>query len=179
MNNIYIGILTALLVASSACLAAARVAPRPGESQSSQPPLCSRSTIPPLEQETARPAAKMYADYCSSSDLAALGGDDLINYLQTHSRDCLSDVLWTFDDNMPAIFTNQNMQAVLVVAQGRRQKAVGRPCAPSTGISAPLIQFARSDTRNATTSATSSGVPKRPAGNSRSTNCAKRSGCSS
>ena len=59
------------------------------------------------------------------------------------------------------------------------QNAVGRPCAPSTGIIAPLIQFARSDTRNATTSATSSGVPKRPAGNSRSTNWAKCSGCSS
>ena len=59
------------------------------------------------------------------------------------------------------------------------QNAVGRPCAPSTGIIAPLIQFARSDTRNATTSATSSGVPKRPAGNSRSANWAKCSGCSS
>ncbi len=61
----------------------------------------------------ARPAAKMYVDHCSSADLAALGGNDLINYLKTHSRDCLSDVLWTFDDNMPAIFTNQNIQAVL------------------------------------------------------------------
>ena len=67
----------------------------------------------PLEQKTARPAAKIYADHCSSADLAALGGNDLINYLKTHSRDCLSDVLWTFDDNMPAIFTNQNMQTVL------------------------------------------------------------------
>ena len=118
-NPVYISILAIILVASSTCLAIATVAPRTDVSQTSHPPLCSRAAITPpwisqpLEQETARPAAKMYADHCSSSDLAALGGNDLINYLQTHSRDCLADVLWTFDDNMPAIFTNQNMQAVL------------------------------------------------------------------
>ena len=100
-------------------MAATRVAPRTDESQPSHPPLCSRAAITPtwisqpLEQKKIRPAAKMYADHCSSADLAALSGNDLINYLQTHSRDCLADVLWTFDDNMPAIFTNQNMQAVL------------------------------------------------------------------
>lgn len=119
MYNATVIILMALLVALSTGLAAATIAPRTDESQTSHPPLCSRAAITPpwisqpLEQKTARPAAKLYADHCSSSDLATLGGNDLINYLKTHSRDCLSDVLWTFDDNMPAIFTNQNMQAVL------------------------------------------------------------------
>ena len=119
MRNIYIDILAIILVASSTCMAATTVAPRTDESQTSHPPLCSRAAITsprisqPLEQKTARPAAKIYADHCSSADLAALGGNDLINYLQTHSRDCLADVLWIFDDNMPAIFTNQNMQTVL------------------------------------------------------------------
>ena len=119
MSNIYIGTLATILVASSTCMAAVRVAPRTDESQPSHPPLCSRAAITPpwisqpLEQEKVRPAAKMYADHCSSADLVTLSGNDLINYLQTHSRDCLADVLWTFDDNMPAIFTNQNMQAVL------------------------------------------------------------------
>ena len=47
------------------------------------------------------------------------------------------------------------------------QKAVGLPCAPSTGMDAPLIQLARSDERNTTTSATSKSVPSRCAGNSR------------
>ena len=119
MYNTIVIILMALLVALSTGLAAATIAPRTDESQTSHPPLCSRAAITstrisqPLEQKTARPAAKLYADHCSSADLAARGGNDLINYLKTHSRDCLSDVLWTFDDNMPAIFTNQNMQAVL------------------------------------------------------------------
>ena len=119
MYNTIVIILMALLVALSTGLAAATIAPRTDESQTSHPPLCSRAAITstrisqPLEQKTARPAAKLYADHCSSADLAALGGNDLINYLKTHSRDCLADVLWTFDDNMPAIFTNQNMQAVL------------------------------------------------------------------
>jgi hypothetical protein len=41
---------------------------------------------------------------------------------------------------------------------------VARPCAPSTQIWVPLIQLARSDSKNVTTSATSSGVPRRPNG---------------
>ena len=119
MYNTIVIILMALLVALSTGLAAATIAPRTDESQTSHPPLCSRAAITsprisqPLEQKTARSAAKMYADHCSSSDLATLGENELVNYLQTHSRNCLADVLWTFDDNMPAIFTNQNMQAVL------------------------------------------------------------------
>ena len=119
MYNTIVIILMALLVALSTGLAAATIAPRTDESQTSHPPLCSRAAITspwisqPLEQEMTRFAAKMYADHCSSSDLATLGENELVNYLQTHSRNCLADVLWTFDDNMPAIFTNQNMQAVL------------------------------------------------------------------
>ena len=41
---------------------------------------------------------------------------------------------------------------------------------------APLIQPARSESRNVTTSATSSELPNRPQGNSRRSNSAKRSG---
>ena len=60
----------------------------------------------------------------------------------------------------------------------RAQKAVGLPCAPSTGMDAPLIQLARSDERNTTTSATSKSVPSRCAGNSRVRNISYSSGVS-
>src|SRR5581483_4259927 len=38
---------------------------------------------------------------------------------------------------------------------------IARPWAPSTGMHAPVTQLARSEARKATTSATSSGLPKR------------------
>ena len=55
-------------------------------------------------------------------------------------------------------------------------RAVGLPWAPSTGISAPFTQRARSETTNAITSATSWSVPRRPSGRSLLRNAAKLSG---
>ena len=60
----------------------------------------------------------------------------------------------------------------IVAAPVNSQKALGRPCAPSTGIDAPLTQLARSDARKTATSAISPGEPRRLDGNSRSANVA-------
>jgi hypothetical protein len=60
-------------------------------------------------------------------------------------------------------------RGILPVRNSYDHRMVGRPWAPSTGICAPLIQLARSDNRKATTSATSSARPMRPAGNSSAT----------
>lgn len=62
----------------------------------------------------------------------------------------------------------------IVVPDGRCQRCnkmrpnhtFDRPCAPSTGIVAPVIQLARGDASITTAYATSSGRPRRPAGNS-------------
>jgi hypothetical protein len=62
------------------------------------------------------------------------------------------------------------------LATTTRQRLLGAPARRLRKSGVPLIQLARSDSRNVTTSATSSGVPRRPNGKSRSMNREKRSG---
>ena len=116
MTNKHVGILTALLVASSTCLAPARDAAFAGESQ--PVPLWSRAvTSPEQEWPSLRPAAKVQADACPSVDVAALTGDALIDYLRTTSEGCLRRTLHisanpSIRADVPTIFSNQNMQSV-------------------------------------------------------------------
>lgn len=58
----------------------------------------------------------------------------------------------------------------------RNHHAEGLLCAPSTGMFAPLIQRARSESRKTATSAISDGVANLPHGNSSRSNLAKASG---
>ncbi len=116
MTNKHVGILTALLVASSTCLDPARDAAFAGESQ--PVPLWSRAvTSPEQEWPSLRPAAKVQADACPSVDVAALTGDALIDYLRTTSEGCLRRTLHisanpSIRADVPTIFSNQNMQSV-------------------------------------------------------------------
>lgn len=72
------------------------------------------------------------------------------------------------------IVDSRNLRISLVNGESRR--ILGLPhhslcrsggagcCSPSTGTLRPLIQFARGEARNTITSATSSGLPRRPIG---------------
>ena len=116
MTNRHVGILMALLVASSTCLAAARDAALAGASQ--LVPLYTRAATSP-SWSTLRPAAKaaVQGGTCPSVDVAALAGDALIDYLRTTSEGCLQRTLYIswnpfIKDDVPTIFSNQNMQSV-------------------------------------------------------------------
>ena len=59
----------------------------------------------------------MVAEACESVDVAALAGEDLIDYLRTTSEDCLIRSLHTSENpsirgDLPTIFSDANMQSV-------------------------------------------------------------------
>ncbi len=57
---------------------------------------------------------------CTSQDIAALAGATLIDYLLSHTvADCFYDFLFVFDQNLAQVFTDVNMQIVMLAAQER------------------------------------------------------------
>ena len=63
------------------------------------------------------PAGKLVAAACESVDVAALAGEDLIDYLRTTSEVCLQRTLRTSENpsirgDLPTIFSDANMQSV-------------------------------------------------------------------
>ncbi len=138
MTNANVGILMALLVVLSSGPTQARVAALAGESQP-VPLWSRSATSPEQEWSSPRPAAKAQADdsisptvsvgrthwywhpymigglsdettpRCSRSEVASLNGDDLVNYLRTHTPECI--------ERLPIIYSDQNMQSVLAAIE--------------------------------------------------------------
>src|ERR1700682_4611102 len=66
----------------------------------------------------------------------------------------------------PAVFPSAGFFSPRLFTPGRGPYMLLRDWPPSTVQEAPVTRLARSDARNATTAATSSGFPKRPRGKS-------------
>ena len=120
MRNRYLDVLTAILLAGGIIPDAVRAGtPAPRCSRDAGATFSSWATGPPeMENSTLRPAGKVLADVCPSVDVAALAGDDLIDYLRNTSGNCLRLTLHIYDNpsiegDLPTIFSDRNMQSVL------------------------------------------------------------------
>ena len=116
--------ITAGLVGVSISLAAMEAAAFTGPIRSAAHPPCSMAaSLPPVNTEAAKPewetlfpAAKL-TDVCESVEVAALAGEDLIDYLRTTSLSCLERTLYlsnnrSIKNDLPTIFSDRNMQSV-------------------------------------------------------------------
>ena len=127
MRNSYLDVLTAILIAAGLFPDSVRAGtftgeiplfPASGYSRDADTTPSSWDTRPPeLENPWLSPAAKVVAEECATVDVAALAGDDLIDYLRDTSPDCLGRTLLIVDNpsiraDVPTIFSNANMQSV-------------------------------------------------------------------
>ena len=115
-------VLIAVSLSAAATGAAAFTGPTPAAAP--QPPGSTVAYSPPwntgiTEQRwpPSPPAAKVLADGCASVDVAALAGEDLVNYLRTTSEECLENTLHPFYNpsvrtHLPTVYSNRNMQSV-------------------------------------------------------------------
>ena len=132
MRNSYLDVLTAILIAAGLFPDSVRAGtftgeirteiplfPASGYSRDADTTPSSWDTRPPEFRENPwlSPAAKVMAEECATVDVAALAGDDLIDYLRDTSPDCLGRTLLIVDNpsiraDVPTIFSNANMQSV-------------------------------------------------------------------
>ena len=122
----YLISLAVMLMAAGILPASATAATLSSEPRLLPAPLCSRDAIhsassgEPLEHDwpPSRPAAKAaQREDCPTVDVAALEGEDLIDYLVTTSENCLKNTLSistnpSIEADVSTIFSDRNMQSV-------------------------------------------------------------------